>query len=610
MREADKQYKQFMADEVVGDFLFGREVTDTSVFSEKKGYGFREEEYREPAGGWQEGVYYPRKLTKDEPGAGYVTNGEGYLAIGSRVWTETESTGFGVYTYENTAVFSVKAAPGDYQVEVTFVNPGANAYKAYIKAEDIIKVNNITVKPGAEVTQSFTAVLVDGILDLKFLVQSGAVSEKETQIQYAYVSEVKITGLAPRQKRTKPAIYLASDSTVQSYEEIYAPQTGWGQVFSLFFGEQTGERACADCAYEQAKVYETTKVIVENRAIGGRSSKSFLLEGKLDDLLEDIRPGDYMLIQWGHNDATPIRPNRYVSPEDFAYWIQYYVDGARQRGAHPVLVTPVARYNFLQKADGTLECFQSDFEGYRQVMLKMAGEQNLALIDLTKRSIALCEQAGIEGAKHFFMQVKPGEYPDSVYKDGKEDATHLQYYGAYHFAKCVAQGILESDADCLKELKSLVEIPDAMPAETFRGTDASRSVDASQSVDASRNSEAFRSTDVSSNTDAPSGFLCYEIDRDDHTGKASFLVAFRGIRTAAAYRIYGKKISEKEYTCVKEFSAEEYKKDELGCCSMVCDAGHIYSFYITGVNREGQESPRSNVTELDLQGNITIKTEK
>lgn len=584
--QQDKQWETKA--EAMTDFLFGTSVTETSVFRDDAGYGFRDEEYNEPAPDWQNGVYYPRRRTKDAPGAGYVTNGEGYLAIGSRVWTETENTGFGIYTYENTSVFSVKAEPGNYRVEVTFVNPGLSAYKAYIKAEDIRKVNDIAVKPKEEVTCSFTAVPVDGILDLKFPVQSGAVTEKEAIRQCAYVSKVKLEKLASGQRGKKPAIYLASDSTVQSYEKIDFPQTGWGQVFSLFFGEQTDERACAGCDYEQARVYETAEVIVENRAIGGRSSKSFVLEGKLDDLLDDIRQGDYLLIQWGHNDATPIRPNRYVDSSDFEPWLQYYVDGARQRGAHPVLVTPVARYHFTQNEDGSLNSFQSDFEGYRQVMLKMAKEQQLALIDLTKRSIELCNQAGIDRAKHFFMQIKPGEYPDSVYRDGKEDATHLQYYGAYHFAKCVAQGILESNADCLKALKSLVKIPDAdrepaVPGQTGEKYNGNKQ----QGADCGK-------------LYGPSGFRCYEIDRNSHTGKVCFLVGFRGSPLAAGYRIYGKKDSDEKYACIKAFTAEEYLRDELGCCSMVCDAGHTYKYCMTCVNAEGKESEQSNVIDLVL----------
>ena len=179
-------------------------------------------------------------------------------------------------------------------------------------------------------------------------------------------------------------------------------------------------------------------------------------EGKLDDLLEDVKPGDYLLVQWGHNDATSSRPNRYVSSGDFRKWLMYYINGAKQRGATPVLVTPVARYSYTTNEDGTLKSFASNFEAYRQVMLKVADEENIPLVDLTQRSIDVCNSFGIEGAKSLFLWVAAGEYT-GAYAGGASDSTHLQYYGAYKFAQCVAQGILEYDkTDALDGLKKYV----------------------------------------------------------------------------------------------------------------------------------------------------------
>ena len=171
-----------------------------------------------------------------------------------------------------------------------------------------------------------------------------------------------------------------------------------------------------------------------------------------------MKPGDYLLVQWGHNDATAARPNRYVSSSDFSKWLMYYINGAKQRGATPVLVTPVARYSYTTNADGTLKSFASNFEAYRQVMLKIAKEQNIPYVDLTQRSIDVCNNFGIEGAKSLFLWVAAGEY-EGAYAGGASDSTHLQYYGAYKFAQCVAQGILEYDAtDALDGLKQYVAV--------------------------------------------------------------------------------------------------------------------------------------------------------
>lgn len=471
---AEPDYTDFVADELIYSFDFGSDISKSNTYGswvinsstgETANLGFLDVEYNTAAQGWVNNVYYPRVISKEEAGASYVTNGSGYLAVSSKVWTETESTGYGVYTYENTSAFGMELPNADYRVEVVLTNPTSNAYSAYIEAENITKVSSTEIPAGESRTLTFTAVLVDGELDLKFLVDSSATSVDDAVSQTAYVSGVEVTRLATETAGTKPTIYLASDSTVQTYDSNYYPQTGWGETLALFFGGDVVERECEDCNYSQAQTYEAANVIVENRAIGGRSSRSFVEEGKLDDLLEDIKPGDYLFVQWGHNDSTYSRPNRYVSSEDFEEWIQYYIDGALQRGATPVLVTPVARYSYNTDADGNLTSFVSNFEAYRQVMLTMASEQNIPLIDLTARSIELCNSFGIEGAKSLFLWVAAGEYPDGAYAGGASDSTHLQYYGAYKFAQCVAKGIQESTHTALAGLKSKVvmNIPENVP---------------------------------------------------------------------------------------------------------------------------------------------------
>lgn len=459
-------YTQFTEDELIATYAFGEDVTVDSVYSEDTGYGFSDVEYNEEAKGWSNNVYYPREVSNEEPGATYVTAGSDYLTIASKVWTETESTGYGVYTYENTSSFDMDLVNADYEVEVTLVNPTDSAYTAYLEAENITKATDIEVAAGAEVTTSYTAVLVDGTLNLKFLVKSSATTIDEAQLQNAYVSKVEVTRLATEEAGEKPTIFLASDSTVQTYESNYYPQTGWGETLALFFGGEVVESECEDCDFSQSQTYEAENVIVENRAIGGRSSKSYVEEGKLDDLLEDIKPGDYLFVQWGHNDSTYSRPNRYVSSEDFGQWIQYYVDGALQRGATPVLVTPVARYSYTTNEDGSLNTFVGNFEQYGNVMRTMAEEQDIPLVDLTARSVAVCNNFGIEGAKSLFLWVAAGEYT-GAYAGGASDSTHLQYYGAYKFAQCVAQGILESDDALLADLKTkvVINVPDNVPGQ-------------------------------------------------------------------------------------------------------------------------------------------------
>lgn len=458
-------YEDFTSDVKLPVLYFGTDggVTSADLYTEESGMGFSTVEYNAEAAGWVDNVYYPREAAYSAA-ASYVTDGADYVAVGSKVWTETESTGYGIYTYENTSTFDIALANADYEVEVVFTNPTGSDYTAYVEADDITKTSEITVSAGKTATAAFTAVLVDGVLNLKFPVKSDAKAMDAATLQTAYIAGISMTRKATGERGSKPTVYIASDSTVQTYEDHYEPQTGWGETLANFFGTSVNQYEAENSGYSQSECYETENVIVENRAIGGRSSSSFILEGKLDDLLEDVKPGDYLFVQWGHNDSTYSRPNRYVSPDKFSEWLTYYIDGAAQRGAIPVLVTPVARYSYTTNADGTLNSFASNFEPYRQVMLTMGENLGVPVIDLTARSIAVCNNFGIEGAKSLFLWVEAGDY-EGAYAGGATDSTHLQYYGAYKFAQCVAQGVLEDTTGQLTGLADLVlmNVPENVP---------------------------------------------------------------------------------------------------------------------------------------------------
>ncbi|MFQ9511468.1 MAG: GDSL-type esterase/lipase family protein, partial [Lachnospiraceae bacterium] len=453
---------------VQSSYLFGTKqengVTKETLFNTERGYGFNDVTFPTEAKGW-DNIYYPREKVITPASASYITDGENYIGVRSKVWTETDNNDVGQasFTYEETSTFDIVLDSADYEVNVDLVNPTGEAIHAYIEAEDITKVTDITIEPGETKTVTFTACLVDGTLNLKFLASSSATSYEAAVEQTVYVSSLNFSKVT-KEAGAKPTIYIASDSTVQYYDKGYYPQEGWGQELYNFFGELLDERASETSNYGQARTYETSNVIIENRAIGGRSSRSFIEEGKLDDLLEDVRPGDYVLVQWGHNDSTTTRANRYTSVEDFDDYIQYYVDGVKQRGGTCVLVTPVARNSYSTNADGTLQTFKSDFEGYRQVMLRLSKEQDIPLVDLTTASIEVCNSFGIEGAKSLFLWVEAGDY-DGQYAGGVKDNTHLQFYGAYKFAQCVAKEIQANSNEQMSDLKSLVSvtIPENVP---------------------------------------------------------------------------------------------------------------------------------------------------
>lgn len=212
-------------------------------------------------------------------------------------------------------------------------------------------------------------------------------------------------------------IYWAGDSTVQTNDITTFPQTGIGQVFSLYLKE--GFR-------------------VSNHAKNGRSTKSFLDEGRLAAIDGQISEGDFLFIQFGHNDEKSADPTRYTVPGGtFNENLRIYIDTARRHGAHPVLITPLER-----------RCFGSGDqlgEGahlpYVEAMKQVAREEDVPLVDLYTKSRSRMNEAGAVVTMGWFMNLAPHAYKSCP--EGKVDNTHLQYLGAVTFAGLVAEGLRE-----------------------------------------------------------------------------------------------------------------------------------------------------------------------
>ena len=220
-------------------------------------------------------------------------------------------------------------------------------------------------------------------------------------------------------------VYLAGDSTVASYAANRAPLTGWGQVLQRFF---------------------TDAVTVKNHAVSGRSSKSFIDEGRLDAILRQIQPGDYLLVQFAHNDEKADDPNRYTEPRTtFKTYLRQYIEGARAKGAHPVLITPMHRRQFLP--DGTIRFSHG---AYPQAILELGAQMQVPVIDLHRKSQVLFEKLGPEGTKRIFLWLEKGEHPN--YPDGKEDNTHFSEYGRSNL-RLVVEGIKEANLPLAEHLR-------------------------------------------------------------------------------------------------------------------------------------------------------------
>lgn len=296
------------------------------------------------------------------------------------------------------ASFAVDVPNGTYTVTAV-IGDEFTVTDTTIKAgEGRLMLHKLKTSAGQFVSHSFSVWVTDGRLELAF------------------------SGLAPRinsldivRNDKAVTLFLAGDSTVTDQPASGWPYAGWGQMLPKWVKHD---------------------VAVANYALSGRSSKSFISEGQLDKIWERMKPQDYLLIQFGHNDQKPDEA-RHTDPfTTYKETLKIYIDGARARQAVPVLVTSVQRRFF--DGDGRLIDTHGD---YLTAMRELAQEENVPLIDLAEKSKALFEKLGPEKTKHVFLWAAPGEYLN--HPNGVEDNTHFHELGGILVAELVVEGLKE-----------------------------------------------------------------------------------------------------------------------------------------------------------------------
>ncbi|MFD9439567.1 rhamnogalacturonan acetylesterase [Streptomyces sp. NPDC060006] len=224
-----------------------------------------------------------------------------------------------------------------------------------------------------------------------------------------------LPGTASAAAAATGTVYIASDSTAQTYNSRYYPEAGWGQKLSSYF---------------------TSNVTVANHAIGGRSSRSFIEQGRLAAIHQVIRSGDYLFVQFGHNDATVNNPERYTSPADYKEYLRNdYIRATRARGATPVVVTPVSRRSY----NASTGKFNVSFPAYVDAAKAVAREERAPLVDLAAASRVYLDGVGVEGSKGIFLWLNAGQYPN--FPNGVQDNTHFQERGAVEMARLVSRAV-------------------------------------------------------------------------------------------------------------------------------------------------------------------------
>lgn len=310
---------------------------------------------------------------------------------------------------------------GDYTVDVIAGDLDGPTDIA-MTVEQMAKVQRNELAAGDLLEMSFEIAVVDGQLNVEFAGDP------------ANLNALVVTQQSPESPGALPTAWVTGDSTVQTYTDDFAPQAGWGQYLDRFLSDD---------------------VEVTNKAIGGRSSKNFISQGRLDEVLLDINPGDYLFVQFGHNDNSYGVDDRYAAPGDYLNYLRTYVNGARQRGATPILVTPVVRRVFNE--DGSVPV---SFPDYVDAAEQLAAETGTPLVDLSASSRDYVEEIGEELSKSVFLWVQPGVYPNRP--SGTQDDTHFQDYGAIQMARLVATDVAGLDIPLADEVVE-VEPPDEVP---------------------------------------------------------------------------------------------------------------------------------------------------
>jgi lysophospholipase L1-like esterase len=222
----------------------------------------------------------------------------------------------------------------------------------------------------------------------------------------------------------KVKVYLIGDSTISEKKTEFYPETGWGMPFKHFFD---------------------TTVVVDNRAMNGRSTRTFISEGRWQSVMDSLREGDYVFIQFGHNDEWPEKVDRYTDPETYKKNLRRFIQEARDKKATPVLLTPVARRRF---ENGIVK---GSHDQYSALVREVAKQTQVAFIDLDKVSQELLTHFGEEDSKLLFLHLQPGEHPN--YPDGKKDDTHFNELGARKVAQLVLRQIQELKLPLAEKIK-------------------------------------------------------------------------------------------------------------------------------------------------------------
>jgi lysophospholipase L1-like esterase len=235
----------------------------------------------------------------------------------------------------------------------------------------------------------------------------------------------------------KIKVYLIGDSTMCLYTARQFPINGWGMPFANYFD---------------------ASVTIDNRAKGGRSTRTFLAENRWKPIADSLNAGDYVLMQFGHNDEgpPPQYADRYTPVPDYKVNLTKFILETRAKNAIPILITPVSRRGFNK--DGTSK--ETHIE-YTKAVFELGAQYNVPVIDLDKKSREYYQQLGPERSKLLFMELDSAEHPN--YPLGRHDNTHFNEFGARKMAEIVLNDLKEKHLELADRIVKGTNAPTVNP---------------------------------------------------------------------------------------------------------------------------------------------------
>ncbi|HEY4380230.1 MAG TPA: rhamnogalacturonan acetylesterase [Acidobacteriaceae bacterium] len=351
----------------------------------------------------------------------------------------------GVCSSDKPFYFSIPVPEGNYRITVTLGGAAASVTTVRAEARRLM-LEKLPTGAGKTVTRSFDVNVrvpeftkpdgTAGRVHLKPREVGNLDWDPKLTLEFngtnPAVRSISIEPIPTSGPKAEPTIYLAGDSTM--VDQDVEPWASWGQMLPRFF--QPG-------------------IVVANHAESGESAISFVGEQRFPKILSLIKPGDYFIVQFAHNDQkVPNGLPRYTQI------MTDFVTQVKAKGATPIIVTSMNRDSF--DAEGHIN---DTLGGYPQASRKIAADTGVTLIDLNAMSKTMFEAMGVEGANHAFMKFKAGSYP-GVDKD-ISDTTHFNNYGAYELARCIVQGIRDAKLPIAKFLDPAIPTFDPAKFDPF-----------------------------------------------------------------------------------------------------------------------------------------------